>query len=128
MVCITFSGQTFRGRPTTNQARFGMACVLTSPTSLQCLQATSARYGSPSPVFVSVVHVEASIQCSLLNGAFPLGALPDLVSPEKDRVAEQRDKARRQSHSKHCRYCDLPIPPVFPVELAGVLTSEGPAC
>ena len=49
--------------------------------------------GSPSPVFVSVVHVEAGIQFSLLSGGFPICALPELISQGGDPVAERRDTA-----------------------------------
>ena len=47
--------------------------------------------GNPSSVFVSVVHVEAGVQFSLLSGGFPLCALPELVSKGDDPVAERCD-------------------------------------
>ena len=125
-MCITFSGQIFRGRPTINRAHFGMACVLASPTSLQCLQATSARYDNNCPaaplqcLFLwYMLKVEAGIQFSLLSGGFPLCALikPDVNRTRTDLLVERSIVVTVILRFLLCSQTST----------ARVLTSEGPA-
>ena len=82
--------------------------------------------GSPSPVFVSVVHVEPGIQFSLLSCGFPLCALPELTLWQNGVMKPDVNRTRTDLLIEQC----IVVTVIFRFllyKLAGVLTSEGPA-